>query len=83
MAGYVCPHCGEVSDPFGSGGAEARAAELGLPFLGRVPLDIAVRTASDGGVPPASGDGLPGVPFRAIAERLGRWLDEQAGSSAP
>lgn len=83
MAGYVCPHCGEVSDPFGSGGAEARAAELGLPFLGRVPLDIAVRTASDGGVPPASGDGLPGAPFRAIAERLGRWLDEQAGSSAP
>src|SRR5690606_32755278 len=30
MAGYSCPHCGEVSDPFGSGGAEARAGELGI-----------------------------------------------------
>ncbi len=77
MAGYVCPHCGEVSDPFGSGGAEASAAQLGLPFLGRVPLDIAVRTASDAGTPPAAQDGVVGQPFRAIAERVARWLDEQ------
>ena len=77
MAGYVCPHCGEVSDPFGRGGAEARAAELGLAFLGRVPLDIAVRTASDAGAPPAASEALPGAPFRAIAERVGRWLDDR------
>ncbi|HEU5067219.1 MAG TPA: Mrp/NBP35 family ATP-binding protein, partial [Sphingomicrobium sp.] len=38
MAGYVCPHCGEQSDPFGSGGAEDAAKELGIPFLGRLPL---------------------------------------------
>jgi len=78
MAGYVCPHCGEVSDPFGSGGAEASAADLGLPFLGRVPLDIAVRTASDAGTPPAAQDGVIGQPFRAIAERVARWLDDRA-----
>src|SRR3546814_4423471 len=30
MAGYACPHCGEVSDPFGSGGAEAAAGTMGL-----------------------------------------------------
>jgi ATP-binding protein involved in chromosome partitioning len=75
MAGYVCPHCGEVSDPFGSGGAEASAAQLGLPFLGRVPLDIAVRTASDAGTPPAAQDGVIGQPFRAIAERVAHWLE--------
>src|ERR1700761_1869045 len=34
MAGYVCPHCGETSEPFGHGVAEAEAARLGLPFLG-------------------------------------------------
>jgi len=77
MAGYVCPHCNEVSDPFGSGGAEASAAELGLPFLGRVPLDIAVRMASDAGKPPAAEEGVVGQPFRAIAERVARWLDNQ------
>src|SRR3546814_15916008 len=36
MAGYTCPHCGEISDPFGRGGAEAAAAELGVAFPGRV-----------------------------------------------
>jgi len=53
MAGYQCPHCGELSDPFGHGGAEAAAAESGIAFLGRVPLDIGIRTASDAGHPPA------------------------------
>ncbi|MBT2188547.1 Mrp/NBP35 family ATP-binding protein [Sphingobium nicotianae] len=77
MSGYVCPHCGEVSDPFGSGGAEAEAADMGLAFLGRVPLDIAVRSASDAGTPPAADEGIVGQPFRLIAERVARWLDNQ------
>jgi ATP-binding protein involved in chromosome partitioning len=70
MAGYVCPHCGEVSDPFGSGGAEAEAGRIGVPFLGRIPLAIGIRTASDAGVPPAAGEGLEGRPFLALAERV-------------
>src|SRR5690606_11082491 len=49
MAGYVCPHCGEASDPFGHGGAESAASELGYPFLGRIPLASAIRSASDAG----------------------------------
>ena len=49
MAGYVCPHCGETSDPFGSGGAEAAAKELGIAFLGRLPLSASLRAASDAG----------------------------------
>ncbi len=40
MAGYACPHCGEISDPFGIGGAEAAATAMGMPFLGRIPLAI-------------------------------------------
>jgi len=83
MAGYVCPHCGNVSDPFGAGGAEASAEQLGLPFLGRVPLDIAVRIASDAGTPPAAQDGTAGMPFRAIAERVAHWLDNQAPTDRP
>ncbi len=77
MAGYLCPHCGQPSDPFGSGGAEAAAHALGAPFLGRIPLAMAIRIASDVGQPPAGGDRPEGEPFAAIAARLGEWLDQQ------
>ncbi|WP_052208204.1 Mrp/NBP35 family ATP-binding protein [Croceibacterium mercuriale] len=74
MAGYVCPHCGEISDPFGRGGAEATAAKLDLPFLGRVPLAMEIRVASDAGQPPAATDGPQGDAFRAVALRLAEWM---------
>lgn len=76
MAGYVCPHCGEASDPFGHGGAEAAAADLGLPFLGRVPLTIGIRRASDEGAPPAAGEGPEADAFRAIAAKVADWLKQ-------
>lgn len=71
MAGYACPHCGEISDPFGTGGAEKVAAEKGIPFLGRVPLSLEIRTASDAGEPPA---GESAEAFEAIARKLSDWL---------
>ncbi len=74
MAGYACPSCGEVSDPFGSGGAEKAAGEMGMPFLGRIPLAMGIRTASDAGEPPAAGDGAEAEAFRAIAEQVAAWL---------
>ena len=70
MSGYACPHCGEISDPFGAGGAEAAAGVMSIPFLGRVPLTLAIRLASDAGTPPAAEDGEEGEPFREIASRL-------------
>jgi ATP-binding protein involved in chromosome partitioning len=70
MSGYACPACGEVSDPFGAGGAEAAARVLGIPFLGRVPLAMAIRKASDDGTPPAAGESEEGRVFRALADRL-------------
>lgn len=75
MAGYRCPHCGEVSDPFGHGGAEAAAAELGIPFLGRVPLTIAIRVASDAGEPPAAQDG--DTVFAPLAEQVAAWVSNR------
>jgi ATP-binding protein involved in chromosome partitioning len=77
MAGYVCPHCGEISDPFGSGGAEAAAKDMGMAFLGRVPLDMAIRQSSDAGTPLAAGEGPQAEAFAAIARRVATWLDNQ------
>ncbi|MDT9599073.1 Mrp/NBP35 family ATP-binding protein [Sphingosinicella rhizophila] len=70
MAGYACPHCGEISDPFGSGGAEAAAGTLGIPFLGRIPLSLSIREASDAGTPPAIGDGEEAALFSTLATKL-------------
>ena len=70
MAGYECPHCGGQSDPFGNGGAEAAAEELGIPFLGRIPLDAGIREASDAGSPPVVGSGPQAAAFEAIAQKL-------------
>ncbi|NKJ43024.1 ATP-binding protein involved in chromosome partitioning [Novosphingobium sp. SG720] len=78
MAGYLCPHCGQVSDPFGHGGAEVTARELDLPFLGRVPLDIAIRQKSDAGEPPAAGEGPQAQAFSAIARSVLAALDQLA-----
>lgn len=78
MAGYVCPHCGEVSDPFGSGGAEAAAKAMGAPFLGRIPLTMAIREASDAGQPPAAGEGPEADAFRQVAANVAAWLDRES-----
>jgi ATP-binding protein involved in chromosome partitioning len=78
MAGYECPHCGELSDPFGSGGAEAAAGVMNIPFLGRIPLRMEIRLASDAGTPPAAGDGEEAEIFRGLAVRLLEQLKEPA-----
>jgi len=78
MAGYQCPHCGESSDPFGQGGAEASAAKLEVPFLGRLPLSASLRAASDAGTPPAATDGPAGEAFAEIARRLIAELEKAA-----
>jgi ATP-binding protein involved in chromosome partitioning len=70
MSGFECPHCGEVSDPFGAGGAEAAARVMEIPFLGRVPLTLSIRRASDAGAPPAAGQTDEGRIFAALASKL-------------
>jgi len=79
MAGYDCPHCGQPSDPFGHGGAEAEAKRLGIAFLGRLPLSASLREASDAGHPPAAGDGPAAEAFAELARRLLVQLETIAG----
>lgn len=51
MSAFVCDGCGKVHYPFGHGGARDEASRIGVPFLGEIPLDLAIRVAGDGGAP--------------------------------
>jgi ATP-binding protein involved in chromosome partitioning len=51
MSYFACPHCGERTEIFGHGGARSAAEDLGLEFLGELPLDIETRRAADEGRP--------------------------------
>jgi ATP-binding protein involved in chromosome partitioning len=51
MAYFACPKCAHEADIFGHGGGEQLAAELGIPFIGRVPIYQPIREGSDSGVP--------------------------------
>jgi len=51
MSGLVCPHCGQQVDPFKTGGGERLAIEMGVPFLGRIPLDPRIVASGDSGRP--------------------------------
>ena len=72
MSTFICPHCGKPSHIFDHGGGESAAGARGVPFLGAVPLDLAVRTSGDRGRPIVFQDpeSAPGLAFRKIAERL-------------
>jgi len=51
MSGFVCPHCENVVDIFKRGGGEKMAGEMGVPFLGRIPIEPLIVEASDNGKP--------------------------------
>lgn len=82
MTGMSCPHCGEEVDVFGSGGGERLAKELDLPFLGRVPLDPAVRVAGDEGIPTvlSAPDSAAGRALADIAEVVSTALSSLSGA---
>lgn len=72
MAGFVCSGCGEHHEIFGSGGGERLAEEMGVAFLGSVPLDTAVRRSGDEGTPSvvSDPDAASSKSFRAISTRI-------------
>src|SRR5690606_12012159 len=51
MAVHVCSQCGHAEHVFGSGGGERMAAQYGVPLLGSLPLELAIREQGDAGVP--------------------------------
>lgn len=51
MSGFVCPHCGKLTEIFKTGGGEHMAKEMGVPFLGRIPIDPLIGQACDDGTP--------------------------------
>ena len=71
MSVFACPHCGTLTRIFGEGGVEAEAARLGVPLLARLPLDPAIRAASDAGRPNSE-------PFAALAVAVLAALEEKA-----
>ncbi|HOC90781.1 MAG TPA: iron-sulfur cluster carrier protein MrpORP [bacterium] len=72
MSGFVCPKCGETIDVFKSGGGQEMASDMGVPFLGKVPLDPAVVAAGDDGSPVAASiaDGPTAAAFSLMIEPL-------------
>ncbi len=72
MSGFSCPHCGEVIDPFGTGGGEKTALETGVSFLGRVPFDPSVVACGDSGdvVLVKHADSPVAKAFSSVADRL-------------
>lgn len=51
MSGFICPHCGERTNLFGEGGGKKAAEDLGVPFLGEIPLEPDMVTHGDSGKP--------------------------------
>jgi len=85
MSWYVCPHCGGRDEIFGHGGASAAAAEMGVPFLGEVPLDPAIRKHSDSGTPVllAEPESASARALTEVAGALARQISIQAFRSIP
>jgi ATP-binding protein involved in chromosome partitioning len=75
MSGLVCPSCGVQIDLFKAGGGRALAEEMGVPFLGRVPIDPAIVSSGDEGVPFVESSG-PTPAVAAFSEIVGRILGE-------
>jgi ATP-binding protein involved in chromosome partitioning len=84
MSYFVCPKCGERHDIFGHGGAHTEADKLGVPFLGEVPLHIAIRETSDAGRPVVATepDGPHAKTYREIAARVRAQLGAKGTSRA-
>ncbi|MBQ1960204.1 MAG: Mrp/NBP35 family ATP-binding protein [Akkermansia sp.] len=79
MSYFVCPSDGLVYNIFGEGGGEREAQKLGVPLLGRIPLDIRTRTCGDEGHPVAledPGQSMVAAAFEGVANTLASVLGE-------
>lgn len=80
MASLRCPHCGAEIDLFGQGGAERMAEEIGVPFLGRLPLLPEVVQGGDRGCPAIAGEAREvREAFLVLAQRVWDFVGGHAG----
>ena len=81
MSFFLCPHCGERTEIFSHGGGERASAKFDIPFLGRIPIDPAIRAGGDIGMPIVAAQ--PGSPttqaFKEIAAKLAATISTPAG----
>jgi ATP-binding protein involved in chromosome partitioning len=85
MSHFLCTECGARHDIFGNGGAKSEAIKLGVPFLGEVPLEMAIRATSDEGTPIVASqpDSHHANHYRAIALAVLDTLEKNAPKVAP
>ena len=76
MSQFICPNCGHISEIFSHGGAQREAESLSIPFLGELPLDLAIRLNSDQGTPITlvDPDSAISETYRNIAKKIMRAL---------
>jgi ATP-binding protein involved in chromosome partitioning len=80
MSGFVCPHCGRQTAIFLSGGGERMAAEMRVPFLGRIPLEPGIPLSADAGRPFVEGP-PDSVTARAFAGIVRAILDTEPAAA--
>ncbi len=81
MSGFVCPNCGKEINIFKYGGGERAANELGVPFLGRVPLDPNMVEAADSGTPfVMQKDSKVSTAFEQIVKNIRGFVEGEAGA---
>jgi len=85
MAVHTCSHCGHVEHVFGEGGGARMADQYGVPLLGSLPLELAIRAQGDAGVPvvAAAPDSAPAQAFRAVARALAMRLAARPRAAMP
>ncbi|HEY5971291.1 MAG TPA: iron-sulfur cluster carrier protein ApbC [Pseudoxanthomonas sp.] len=85
MAMHVCSNCGHVEHLFGEGGGQRMAAQYGVPLLGSLPLDIAIREQGDAGKPVvvAAPDSAVAQAYRATARAMVEQLALRPRASMP
>lgn len=77
MSAFICPSCGTETPIFDKGNAERAGGQNNIPFLGRVPIEMAIREGGDSGAPVSHSaeDGASAEAFRTIASELLKVLD--------
>ncbi|MHC9084413.1 iron-sulfur cluster carrier protein ApbC [Luteimonas sp. RIT-PG2_3] len=83
MAQHVCSNCGHVEHLFGQGGGERMAAQYGVPLLGSLPLEVAIREQGDAGIPimVSAPESAAAQAYRSTARRLAEVLAQRPRAS--